>query len=90
MTRWLVTFDVGTDDEACFEYGDDALLRVIKEHVILADVQPDGNVVMIRKADYLNTKPVSWSGTVTGRMTHDKSFIEEVPRLTLIRGGIED
>jgi hypothetical protein len=85
MTNWLVT--TPDDDEGSFETDDEGVMFLAARIIRAADLIPDGSYYMIRKADYLNTKPV-WSGTVTGRMTHDKPFMEEVPRLTLIKGGI--
>jgi hypothetical protein len=85
MTNWLIT----VDGEDSFETDDEGIKAFAECILREADLTPDGSYYIIRKADYLDTQPVK-SGTITGRMTHNKSFIEEVPRLTLIRGGIED
>jgi hypothetical protein len=85
---YIVTFNPGTDDE------ESQVIRYLMDFdAILEDLEewPDGFSVMIRKANYLDVKTPDMvvSGVMTGRMHHDRSFIEEVERpvLTLLPGG---
>lgn len=77
-------------DEYAYEMADEiALFGFLRDIIEGLD---DGGFIQIRKANYLDTRTQGMviSGAMTGRMYHDKSFIEEVdrPRFRVIEGGL--
>lgn len=51
--NWLVTYHVGTDDEYTVEKTTKEVLRVVETMTRIQETLPDGEAILIRKADYL-------------------------------------
>lgn len=57
MTNWLVTTPV--EGEGSFITDDPGILALAERIIRLSDYTQDGEEYIIRKADYLNTKPLA-------------------------------
>ena len=53
MTTWLISTNVGSDDESAWEADDDGVEEFALSTIREADMYPDGTVFQLRKANYL-------------------------------------
>ena len=54
---WLVTHDLGTDDEITEELTDSEVLDTVRIMLQEKDAVPDGYAMLIRKSDYMEIRP---------------------------------
>lgn len=71
---YLVTLNPDTDHAVSHEVPDDDIHRVIRNAFPPTGYMYPGEAILIRRADYLDTK-------------HDDEVVFERPKLTLIQGG---
>lgn len=74
---YIVTMEPGTDDEFSWEVLDEDIYRVLRNAFPPYGKLRNGEVIMIRRADYIDTK------------THDLllSVPADRPHLTVLQGG---
>lgn len=70
---FIVTTNVGTEREVARELEDGDLIDFIERATAHPRFLPDGGIIQIRRADYLDI--------------HDDDEIDYRPKLTLIQGG---